>query len=98
MKLDKTEKRIEESILKDRFRSVSRSKRRAYETALKKAAIKNKRINIRLREEDLHKLKDRAEREGIPYQSLISGVLHKYVNDDLIDVRDVEQSKKLLAR
>jgi predicted DNA binding CopG/RHH family protein len=55
--------------------------------AAKKAAIgaarrylrKDARINIRLSSADLEMLKRRAAQEGLPYQSLISSVLHKYV-------------------
>jgi predicted DNA binding CopG/RHH family protein len=39
---------------------------------------KDARINIRLSSADLEMLKRRAAQEGLPYQSLISSVLHKY--------------------
>ena len=48
---------------------------------LKKVA----RINIRLAEKDLEGLKARAEEEGLPYQTLIASVLHKYNNGRLVD-------------
>ncbi|NCP86089.1 MAG: antitoxin [Anaerolineae bacterium CG_4_9_14_3_um_filter_57_17] len=41
---------------------------------------KDKRVNIRISEKDLRDLQKHALLEGIPYQTLISGVLHKYVN------------------
>ena len=41
---------------------------------------KNKKINIRISENDLSALQRRAAREGIPYQTLIGSVLHKYVS------------------
>ncbi len=55
---------------------------------LKEAAVnyrtkKQARINIRLPEADLAGLKSRAEEEGIPYQTLIASVLHKFVNGRL---------------
>lgn len=40
---------------------------------------KNKNINIRLTEQDLHYLKLKAAEEGIPYQTLASSILHKAV-------------------
>ena len=46
---------------------------------------KDKRINIRISEKDLLDLQKRAVREGIPYQTLISSVLHKYINGGLIE-------------
>jgi predicted DNA binding CopG/RHH family protein len=41
---------------------------------------KNRKINIRISENDLSALQRRAAREGIPYQTLIGSVLHKYVS------------------
>ena len=40
---------------------------------------KNKRINIRLSQKDINLLKIKAMEEGIPYQTLMASVLHKYV-------------------
>lgn len=40
----------------------------------------NRNINIRLSERDLHKLKAKAQEEGLPYQTLIASLLHKYVD------------------
>ena len=47
-------------------------------TAAKNTLRKNKKINIRLTDVDLDLLKQRAIHEGLPYQTLISSVLHKY--------------------
>jgi predicted DNA binding CopG/RHH family protein len=41
---------------------------------------KNRKINIRISENDLAALQRRAAREGLPYQTLIGSVLHKYVS------------------
>ncbi len=41
---------------------------------------KNKRMNIRISERDLRKLKIKALEEGIPYQTLVSMILHKYLS------------------
>ena len=46
---------------------------------------KDKRINIRISEKDLLAIQKRAVRQGIPYQTLISSVLHKYVNGGFIE-------------
>ncbi|HCY85806.1 MAG TPA: hypothetical protein DHV36_11785 [Desulfobacteraceae bacterium] len=40
----------------------------------------NKKINIRIADNDLNAIKRRAAREGIPYQTLIRSVLHKYAS------------------
>ena len=46
---------------------------------------KDKRINIRISEPDLLSLQKRAIREGIPYQTLVSSILHKYVTGTLVE-------------
>lgn len=46
--------------------------------AAKNFFIKNRRINIRLAHSDLHRIKRRAATEGMPYQTLIGSILHKY--------------------
>jgi predicted DNA binding CopG/RHH family protein len=46
---------------------------------------KDARINIRLSSKDLRALQARALREGVPYQTLIASVLHKFVDGQLID-------------
>jgi predicted DNA binding CopG/RHH family protein len=61
----------------------------AWRARLREAAAttarKERRINIRLTERDLRKLQTRAMEEGIPYQTLITSVLHKYVTGRLDD-------------
>ncbi len=46
---------------------------------------KDKRVNIRMSERDLVRLQKTAAQEGLPYQTLISSVLHKYINGRLIE-------------
>ena len=47
--------------------------------------IKNKRVNIRLSEHDLRAIQNKAIQEGLPYQTLISSLIHKYTNGLLVD-------------
>lgn len=51
-------------------------------SSAKNSLSKNKMISLRLPERDLRKLKERATEEGIPYQTLVSSVIHKYVKDN----------------
>jgi predicted DNA binding CopG/RHH family protein len=44
---------------------------------------KRKPVNLRILESDLAKLKSQALQQGIPYQTLIGSILHRYVNGDL---------------
>ena len=68
----KSAKKIKEQ--KEQYRAYARATLR-----------KDKRVNIRISEKDLLALQKRAMRQGIPYQTLISSVLHKYVNGGLIE-------------
>lgn len=57
--------------------------------AAKNYMKKDKRINIRLSSFDLQQLKSKAAREGLPYQTMISSILHKVANgllDDRLNV------------
>jgi predicted DNA binding CopG/RHH family protein len=46
---------------------------------------KSERMNIRMSERDIKALKARAIEEGLPYQSLVSSVLHRYISGQLVD-------------
>lgn len=46
---------------------------------------KDARINIRLSSRDLRALQTRALMEGVPYQTLVSSILHKFVDGKLVD-------------
>lgn len=52
---------------------------------------KNARTNIRLSPSDLSGFKHRAVEEGMPYQTLMASVLHKYITGKLVDVSTVQQ-------
>jgi len=79
-KLNKEEKEILESYEKDEWVSVSKPASIAkYKAAAKATFKKDKRVNIRISELDLELLKERALIEGLPYQTLMSSILHKYI-------------------
>lgn len=52
--------------------------KKLYEEYARNTLNKTKNINIRLSEKDLQKLKRKAMEEGLPYQTLVSSVLHKF--------------------
>ena len=93
MKLDKFEQEIENSI--SDYKSVSEKKRKRINNVIRKTKEK-KSVNLRLNSHDLDQLKRKAEQEGIPYQTLISSILHKFVTDQLIDHKDIVKSVQLL--
>jgi predicted DNA binding CopG/RHH family protein len=92
-KLDTYERQIERSA--GQFRPVSKKKARRIEGILQRAK-KSKNVNIRIAEDDLVRLKHRSQAEGLPYQTLIASVLHKYLNDRLVDEEAIRKSLKLL--
>jgi len=92
-KLDKYEREIERSA--DSYRPVSKSKRNQIESILDRIR-KTRNVNIRLSESVLEQLKRRSREEGIPYQTLISSVLHKFVTDRLVDEAAIRKSVRLL--
>jgi predicted DNA binding CopG/RHH family protein len=55
----------------------------ALKTSVKDKYSKRKSINLRLLEDDLQKIKIKAMRDGIPYQTLIGSILHKYAQEPL---------------
>jgi len=95
LKLDDYEKEIENNILK--FRKASKTKINKVEKILQKANEK-KNISLRVNSQDIEQLKLRAEQEGIPYQTLISSILHKFVTDQLLDRREIIKSLHLLKK
>ena len=87
MKLDAEEKELLESIENGEWTSISEFESAAdqYQTYAKATFRKDKRINIRISERDLIKLQQKALAEGLPYQTLIASILHKYVSGRLVD-------------
>ena len=87
IKLDREEQEILDAYEAGEFKSVLNPKRKKLivESATQMSK-KDKRINIRLSGRDLNAIQRRAMEEGIPYQTLVSSVLHKYVSGTLYDV------------
>ena len=92
-KLDKSERGIEDTILE--YKTVSTTKKKRIQNIIKKANEK-KNISLRVNSQDLDLLKIRAEKEGIPYQTLLSSVIHKFVTEQLVDQKNILKSIKLL--
>ena len=101
-RLSKAEKKISEDLEKGRYRSLGKAKAKKYsqmanaEANRRKLNRKEERINIRLTSEDLENLKERADAEGLPYQTLVTSVLHKYIVGSLVDVNNVSAIKRAL--
>ena len=77
--LDKDEMELARSIENDEWVSdLTKKERKQYEEYARYSLNKQKRINIRMNERDLRKIRAKAIEEGIPYQSLISMLIHKF--------------------
>ena len=50
-------------------------------------------ISLKMEVKDLVDIKDEAERLGMPYQTLINSILHRYITGELIDKRDLKNLK-----
>jgi len=93
IRLDEYEEGIENEILN--FTSLSKEEKMKIENIIDKGNEK-KSISLRLRKYDLEKLKERAQQEGIPYQTLLSSLIHKFITDQLLDKRSILKSIQLL--
>jgi len=87
LKLAQDELELLASYEQDEWKSAKnvkaqKEKYRAYARATFK---KDKRVNIRISSKDLMNLQKRAIREGVPYQTLIASVLHKYASGGMVE-------------
>jgi len=87
--LDAEEKDWLESVERGEWKTVDNLEetKAMLSEAARNTLRKNKRINIRLSAKDLGDIQTAAIEEGIPYQTLISSIIHKYASGALIDRR-----------
>jgi len=87
MKLTKEEKDILDSVESGERERIPNFKKEAarYKEAARATMRKDKRVNIRMTERDLIHLQKTAVYEGLPYQTLISSILHKFINGRLVE-------------
>ncbi len=77
--LDKEEMELARSLENEEWISdLTKKQKKQYGEYARYSLSKRKRINIRMSERDLKKIQAKAIEEGIPYQSLISMLIHKY--------------------
>jgi predicted DNA binding CopG/RHH family protein len=87
-KLDAYEEEVLSAYEKGKLKSmVSKSELAKFKAAARSTAVKDKRVNIRLSSGDLSDIQIKALEEGVPYQTLIASVLHKYVTGRLSETR-----------
>lgn len=85
--LDKEEREILASFENGEWKLVPDLNKRKEELKgyVKDTLRKDKRLNIRISSRDLSELQRKAVHEGLPYQTYISSILHKFVNGTLIE-------------
>jgi predicted DNA binding CopG/RHH family protein len=91
--LTEEEKLIEREA--DNFTPIKKEKKKRIENIIEQTK-KNKAISLRITNYDLEKIKEKAEQEGLPYQTLITNVLHKYITNQLYGKDEIIKSIKLL--
>jgi predicted DNA binding CopG/RHH family protein len=96
VKLDTFEKEIERNARKSK--PLTDSEKRKIEAMIEKSKKERKarNINIRISENDLYWLRKRSADEGLPYQTLISTIIHKYLTDQLVDEKSVMKAVNML--
>ncbi|MEA3358092.1 MAG: antitoxin [Thermodesulfobacteriota bacterium] len=83
--LNEEERKILESFEKGEWKSVPNLVKRKVDlrSYARATLLKDKRVNIRISERDLRELQRQAVHEGLPYQTFISSILHKFINGSL---------------
>ena len=87
MKLTQEEKSLLDSVEKGEWKRIPDFRREAarYSEAARATLRKDKRVNIRMAERDLVRFQKTAVHEGLPYQTLLASILHKYINGRLVE-------------
>ncbi len=85
-KIDHEESELLQAFEQGQLKSIaSKSELAKFKAAARATAIKDRRVNIRLSSGDLSDIQVKALEEGVPYQTLIASVLHKYVTGRLTE-------------
>jgi predicted DNA binding CopG/RHH family protein len=84
--LDDEERELMDEIENDAFQPATdaRARMKKAMAAARNTLNKDKRINLRITPKEYHQIRIRALEEGIPYQTLIASILHKYLNGTLV--------------
>lgn len=95
IKLPKDEQELLEALESGEFESVlTKSRKQELEAIASHTSKKDKRINIRISNRDLTAIQSKASEEGIPYQTLVSSIIHKYISGSLKDLTANKPSKR----
>ncbi len=89
VKLDQEEQAILASVEAGEWRPVDdlETRKKMYREAARATFRKDSRVNIRLPKRDVVAIQVRAMEEGIPYQTMMASILHKYITGRLVEKR-----------
>ena len=88
--VDAYEREVLSAFEKGSLKSVAtKSELEKFKAAARATAVKDRRVNIRLSSIDLNDIQIKALEEGMPYQTLIASVLHKYVSGRLVEQKSL---------
>lgn len=99
-KLNPEEKKPEGCINTDEWNSPSMEGKDLFDEVARYTVSERKkeaRVNIRMTEHELALVRAEADREGIPYQTLMSSILHKYLTGQLLDRRIIDEIQAALT-
>lgn len=86
-KLPKEEQELLDTVEAGEFKSVlTEDRRKELQAIAENTFKKDKQINIRISNRDLTAIQSKAFQEGIPYQTLVSSIIHKYISGSLKDL------------
>ncbi|CAN2042831.1 Antitoxin [Candidatus Magnetomoraceae bacterium gMMP-15] len=86
IKLDAYEQKIEDNI--EKLVPVTGKEKKHIEKIIE-TARQNVTISLSINNYELNKIKEKADRSGLPYQAFITSILHKYLNGELFDKGEV---------
>ncbi|MEN9398418.1 MAG: hypothetical protein RLZ81_2948 [Pseudomonadota bacterium] len=96
--VDAYEREILSAFEKGSLKSVAtKAELETFRAAARATAVKDRRVNIRLSSIDLNDIQVKALEEGMPYQTLIASVLHKYVSGRLVEQKRVMTGRSTKA-
>lgn len=97
-KVDAYEREVLAAFDKENLKSVAtKTEIEKFREAARATAVKDRRVNIRLSSIDLSDIQVKALEQGMPYQTLIANVLHKFVSGRLIEKAPSQTDRSLQA-
>jgi predicted DNA binding CopG/RHH family protein len=90
--LSREEKAIEKEF--NKYQPVAKGTKSHIDKIIE-ASRKSRPISLRINEIDLERLKQKANRNGLPYQTMINVVIHKYVTDSYLDKDEIDKYLQL---